>query len=107
MLTTFAPDFNHPKGSLLGIMNAILPLGAVFGTLPAAWVSDHYGRRMAMLVGDIIMILSSIIQTASINSQSLAKHLSLPSPPAAIALLTSLFSQLPCTWRLGSSSDLA
>lgn len=50
-------------------MNAILPLGAVFGTVPAAWISDHYGRRWAMAVGDIIVILSTVIQTASINSQ--------------------------------------
>ncbi|KAF5566706.1 hexose transporter [Fusarium phyllophilum] len=57
-------------GSLLGIMNAILPLGAVFGTIPAAWLSDHYGRKWAMAVGDVIVILSTIIQTASINSHS-------------------------------------
>jgi MFS family permease len=50
-------------------MNAILPLGAVFGAVPAAWISDHYGRRWAMAVGDIIVILSTIIQAASINSK--------------------------------------
>ncbi|KAH6967150.1 hypothetical protein EDB82DRAFT_562962 [Fusarium venenatum] len=60
--------FNHPEGSLLGIMNAILPLGAVFGTVPAAWISDHYGRRWAMVAGDIVVILSTILQTASINT---------------------------------------
>ncbi|KAL5627116.1 hypothetical protein FOBRF1_001459 [Fusarium oxysporum] len=60
--------FNHPQGSLLGILNAILPLGAVFGTNPAAWLSDDYGRRWAMVVGDIIVILSTVIQTASINT---------------------------------------
>lgn len=49
-------------------MTAILPLGAVFGALPAAWVSDNHGRRWAMFVGDVIMILASAIQTASINS---------------------------------------
>ncbi|KXJ88658.1 general substrate transporter [Microdochium bolleyi] len=59
--------FNRPQGALLGIMNAILPLGAVFGTIPAAWISDHYGRRWTMLVGDVIMIISSIIQTFSVN----------------------------------------
>jgi MFS family permease len=62
------PDFNHPQDSLLGIMNAILPLGAVFGTVPAAWISDHHSRRWAMAVGDVIVILSTIIQTTSINS---------------------------------------
>ncbi|KAF4417220.1 hexose transporter [Fusarium acutatum] len=60
--------FNHPQGSLLGIMNAILPLGAVFGTIPAAWLSDHHGRRWAMAVGDVIVILSTVIQTARINT---------------------------------------
>ncbi|PVH98502.1 general substrate transporter [Periconia macrospinosa] len=59
--------FNHPKGSLLGIMNAILPLGAVFGTWPAAWISDRYGRRWSMGIGDMIMIIGAIIQTASMN----------------------------------------
>jgi MFS family permease len=56
-------------------MNAILPLGAVFGTIPAAWLSDHHGRRWAMAVGDVIVILSAIIQTASINSQPFPAHL--------------------------------
>ncbi|KAH7039885.1 general substrate transporter [Microdochium trichocladiopsis] len=59
--------FGNPTGSLLGIMNAILPLGAVFGIPLAAWVSDNYGRRWAMTVGDAIMIIGAIIQTASIN----------------------------------------
>ncbi|KXJ96351.1 general substrate transporter [Microdochium bolleyi] len=59
--------FGYPTGSLLGIMNAILPLGAVFGIPLAAWISDHYGRRWAMSIGDIIMIIGAIIQTASIN----------------------------------------
>ncbi|KAL6354023.1 hypothetical protein LRP88_12654 [Fusarium phalaenopsidis] len=60
--------FNNPEGALLGIMNAILPLGAVFGTVPAAWASDHHGRRWAMVVGDIIVIIATVIQTASINT---------------------------------------
>ncbi|KAH8900914.1 general substrate transporter [Thozetella sp. PMI_491] len=59
--------FGYPQGSLLGIMNAILPLGAVFGTPGAAWISDRYGRRWAMTVGDIIMIIGAAIQTGSIN----------------------------------------
>ncbi|KAL2067678.1 hypothetical protein VTL71DRAFT_15774 [Oculimacula yallundae] len=60
--------FNNPTGSLLGIMNAILPLGAVFGTIPAAFISDRWGRKWAMCVGDIIMILASAVQTASLNT---------------------------------------
>ncbi|KAH6697372.1 general substrate transporter [Plectosphaerella plurivora] len=60
--------FHYPKGSLLGIMNAVLPLGAVFGTYPAAWLSDKYGRRWAMCAGDVIMIIASIVQTASMNT---------------------------------------
>ncbi|CAG9991017.1 unnamed protein product [Clonostachys byssicola] len=61
--------FGYPTGSLLGIMNAILPLGAVFGIPLAAYISDHYGRRWAMTAGDIIMIIGAIIQTSSINSE--------------------------------------
>lgn len=50
-------------------MNAILPLGSVFGTPLAAFVSDRYGRRWAMTVGDLIMIAGAAIQTGSINSR--------------------------------------
>ena len=53
-------------------MNAILPLGAVFGIPLAAWISDNYGRRWAMTIGDIIMIVGAVIQTASVNSKCIA-----------------------------------
>lgn len=62
-------DFNNPQGALLGILNAILPLGAVFGAFPAAYISDRWGRRWAMTVGDIIMIVGAALQTGSINSK--------------------------------------
>lgn len=51
-------------------MNAILPLSAVFGAIPAAFISDHNGRRYAMTMGDLIMILAAALQTASMNSTS-------------------------------------
>lgn len=66
---TTPEDFNRPRGALLGIMNAVLPLGAVFGAVPAAWVSDRYGRRCALVVGDVIMLAATALQTASLNGQ--------------------------------------
>lgn len=82
-------------------MNAILPLGAVFGTPLAAWIPDRYGRRMAMLVGDVIMIISSIIQTVSINSKC-----PLRPPKFAMFTIDSNNPKLLCIWHRGFSLAL-
>ncbi|KAH7323281.1 general substrate transporter [Stachybotrys elegans] len=109
--------FGSPQGSLLGTMNAILPLGAVFATWPAAFLSDRYGRRISMAVGDIIVIIGAVIQTASMNiamflvsrfiigfgntitSASAPMMVTELAHPASRVTLTSMYNTL---WYLGS-----
>lgn len=64
-------DFNQPRGALLGIMSAILPLGCVVASPFISLVGDRYGRRMGIFVGAIIMITGAIIQGASVNCELL------------------------------------
>ncbi|KAF5967146.1 lactose permease [Fusarium coicis] len=59
--------FDKPRGALLGIMSAILPLGCVVATPFISLVGDRYGRRMGIFVGAVIMIIGAAIQGASIH----------------------------------------
>lgn len=59
--------FGNPKGGLLGAMNAVYPVGKVCGLLPVTWISDHYGRKTPILAGFILLLIGTVIQTASQN----------------------------------------
>ncbi|KFY82133.1 hypothetical protein V500_10802 [Pseudogymnoascus sp. VKM F-4518 (FW-2643)] len=59
--------FGHPNGALLGAMNAVYPVGKVCGLLPVTWISDHYGRKAPILAGFILLLIGTVIQTASQN----------------------------------------
>ena len=64
-------DFGKPRGALLGIMSAILPLGCVIASPFISLVGDRYGRRMGIFVGAFIMITGAVIQGASVNCESM------------------------------------
>ncbi|KAK9317838.1 general substrate transporter [Lipomyces starkeyi] len=59
--------FNHPRGSLLGILSAIMPLGSICSTPLAPLLADKFGRRWGITVGSIVMIVGAIIQCESHN----------------------------------------
>lgn len=59
--------FGNPTKGLLGIMNAIYPLGKLLGLLPTSWMSDRYGRKAPMVVGFSLMLIGAAIQGASQN----------------------------------------
>ena len=59
--------FGHPNRALLGAMNAVYPVGKVCGLLPVTWISDHYGRKAPILAGFILLLIGTVIQTASQN----------------------------------------
>ncbi|CAI4214114.1 unnamed protein product [Parascedosporium putredinis] len=60
--------FNHPKPSILGVMNAIYPIGKIVGIFPAAWLSDKYGRKSSMWIGFVLLVLGAGVQGGSINT---------------------------------------
>ncbi|OQD60725.1 hypothetical protein PENPOL_c021G02655 [Penicillium polonicum] len=59
--------FGKPRGSLLGIMSAILPLGCVLTTPFISIVGDRWGRRTGIFVGSVIMAVGGIIQGTSVH----------------------------------------
>ncbi|KAL3491900.1 general substrate transporter [Aspergillus germanicus] len=69
-LQTLAPwqeHFNHPSGSLLGILSAILSLGSIAALPVVPYAADLLGRRMGILIGCLIMILGVVLQSISAN----------------------------------------
>ncbi|KAI9931214.1 hypothetical protein MW887_010875 [Aspergillus wentii] len=59
--------FNHPRGSLLGILSAIMSLGSLAALPVVPYAADMLGRRMSILIGCSIMILGVILQSISAN----------------------------------------
>ncbi|KAF9890855.1 hypothetical protein FE257_005431 [Aspergillus nanangensis] len=59
--------FNHPQGSMLGILNAIMSLGSLAALPAVPYTADLLGRRMGVLIGCIIMILGVVLQSISAN----------------------------------------
>ncbi|KAG8929598.1 hypothetical protein FRC03_006385 [Tulasnella sp. 419] len=59
--------FNYPKGSMLGLLNAIQNIGSILATPIAPYITDHWGRRSSILIGAAIMIVGTIVQTTSQN----------------------------------------
>ncbi|PLB54785.1 hexose transporter protein [Aspergillus steynii IBT 23096] len=59
--------FNHPSGSLLGILSAIMSLGSLAALPVVPYAADLLGRRMGVLIGCTIMILGVVLQSISAN----------------------------------------
>ncbi|KAF4468584.1 Major facilitator superfamily domain general substrate transporter [Fusarium albosuccineum] len=59
--------FNRPRGSILGLLNAVLGLGCIIATPLISMVGDRWGRRMGIFVGAVIMLIGGIIQGASVH----------------------------------------
>ncbi|KAE8150902.1 general substrate transporter [Aspergillus avenaceus] len=59
--------FNHPGGSLLGILSAIMSLGSLAALPVVPYTADYLGRRMGILIGCVIMILGVVLQSISAN----------------------------------------
>jgi sugar porter (SP) family MFS transporter len=57
--------FNNPHGGTLGLLNAIQNVGALAATPIAPYVTDGVGRKKAIFLGAVIMIIGTILQTAS------------------------------------------
>ncbi|KAJ3574673.1 hypothetical protein NP233_g1591 [Leucocoprinus birnbaumii] len=62
--TTF---FHSPRSTLLGLMSSMYSLGAILSLPFVPVLSDGLGRRRAIFLGSIIMVIGAIIQTCSKN----------------------------------------
>ncbi|TFK96723.1 hexose transporter [Pterulicium gracile] len=57
--------FNDPDGAKLGLLGAIQNIGG-FSALPfSPYITDTFGRRVAVFLGCVLMIIGAALQTAS------------------------------------------
>ncbi|KAK8053079.1 hypothetical protein PG996_012380 [Apiospora saccharicola] len=59
--------FGQPAGVTLGLVNAAQSIGSVLALPMIGWLADTYGRRAVLLAGILLVIIATIIQTASVN----------------------------------------
>ncbi|KAF2729713.1 hexose transporter-like protein [Polyplosphaeria fusca] len=57
--------FDHPAGSLLGIISAAYNLGAICALPFVPFVNDTFGRRIAIFFGSWVMVVGAFIQAFS------------------------------------------
>ena len=50
----------NPK--IIGFMSACYQLGSILAVPIAPWLNQRYGRRMAIFVGSVIMVIGAILQ---------------------------------------------
>ncbi|KAF9458482.1 hexose transporter [Collybia nuda] len=59
--------FHSPRSTLLGLMSAMYSLGAIIVLPIVPLITDHLGRRNAIVFGSVLMIIGAAIQTAAQN----------------------------------------
>ncbi|KAH7014174.1 general substrate transporter [Microdochium trichocladiopsis] len=59
--------FGRPSPSILGVMNAIYPIGKLMAVFPASWMADKYGRRAPMIAGFVMLIIGAGLQGGSVH----------------------------------------
>lgn len=59
--------FGQPQGSILGLMNAVYPLGKVVSLPLVTFVSDRYGRKVPLVGGLVACIGFAIMQGLASN----------------------------------------
>ena len=65
LLTQWENDFNHPSGSMLGLLGAIQNIGGLASMPFTPYMADGLGRKRTVFFGATVMIIAAIIQTAS------------------------------------------
>ncbi|KFY31023.1 hypothetical protein V493_01477 [Pseudogymnoascus sp. VKM F-4281 (FW-2241)] len=53
--------FGHPEGSKLGILNSIYQIGSIASFPVAPFLADHFGRKIPIALGCIIMIVGALL----------------------------------------------
>ncbi|KAJ7719436.1 hexose transporter [Mycena maculata] len=64
-LTQWESYFHTPTKGKLGLLSAIQNIGALAGYPFAPYLSDGIGRKPTVFIGALIMVLATVVQTAS------------------------------------------
>ena len=59
--------FDSPEGAVLGLMNAVYPLGKVVSLPLVAFISDRFGRKIPLIIGLLACVAFSIMQAMAQN----------------------------------------
>ncbi|KAK4052612.1 hypothetical protein OIO90_004240 [Microbotryomycetes sp. JL221] len=59
-LPAWQEDFDHPKGTKLGLIAATYYFPKLPGTIALAWVADRYGRKAVAYVSGVFMLAGAI-----------------------------------------------
>ncbi|KAI3394528.1 hypothetical protein diail_2577 [Diaporthe ilicicola] len=59
--------FGSPTGTRLGVVNAAQSIGSVLSLPFVGSLSDRYGRRPILLVGILLIIIATVVQSAAVN----------------------------------------
>jgi MFS family permease len=58
---------DEPTGETLGRLSAMYSIGSIASLPVVPYMSDHFGRRMPIIIGCSIMVAAASIQTAAVN----------------------------------------
>ncbi|KAF9553536.1 hexose transporter [Agrocybe pediades] len=88
--------YHSPRSVLLGLMSAMYSAGAIVALPFVPLVTDGLGRRRAIFLGSVIMIIGAIIQTAAQNFAMfvIARFILGLGIPFAIVAASSLLGEL-------------
>ncbi|KAI9733121.1 MAG: hypothetical protein M1834_003668 [Cirrosporium novae-zelandiae] len=67
ILSYWQDYFNHPHGSQLGLLNCIMSVGGLCALPIVPYIADYLGRRMGIVIGDILMLVGVVLQGVSTN----------------------------------------
>ncbi|KAH8702744.1 general substrate transporter [Phaeosphaeriaceae sp. PMI808] len=59
--------FGNPQESTLGLLTALYSIGSIASLPVTPFIADHFGRKTAIVIGCIIMIVGAAIQGAAKN----------------------------------------
>lgn len=58
---------DHPKGAILGLYTAILYLPSILTAYLGDFVSQRFGRRLALTLGSFVVLAGSFINALAVN----------------------------------------
>ncbi|KAF2195989.1 general substrate transporter [Delitschia confertaspora ATCC 74209] len=67
ILNTWTSYFGDPKGSELGLLTALYSIGSIASLPVTPFIADHFGRKSAIAIGCLIMIVGAAVQAAAKN----------------------------------------
>lgn len=61
-MVLFSPDFDYPRGAILGVFANMQVIGGAVSLPLAPWAADRFGRRHPIAFGSFVIILGGFVQ---------------------------------------------